>query len=901
MRLSAGNRLGPYEILAPLGAGGMGEVYKAKDTRLDRFVAVKVLPDRFTDSAEALSRFEREARLVAALNHPSIVGIFDVGRAGDTAYAVMELLKGESLRARLSGGPLPPRKATELAIQIAEGLAAAHEKGVLHRDLKPENLWVTTEGRLKILDFGLAKQVTGHEAAENSLEPTASQAVALRTKTGRVLGTPAYMSPEQLRGESADVRSDIFSFGMVLFELLTGRRPFARGSASDTMAAILRDDPEEDSLVAAQVPAGLRRVVLHCLEKSPGRRFQSARDLGFALEAAMGDSGSRPHTQTSTSQVSGAIHAPRSGGSYLPLGTAGLLGLALGLGLAFLLRPAPELPGVVTIRMVTYSGHDTSPAVSPDGRTVAFTSDRDGRPRIWLKQLKGGAEKALTDGSDDFPRFSPDGASILFAHSQGGKSSLFRTPVLGNDPHKIVDDVESADWSPDGKQIAFSRILSRTDRILSTLFLIDADGGVEKELAHFEGRLTGFPRWSPDGRHIMLVTPPWISSGVIRKFYLVDAKDGTYREMLPPPPVGMLSSGVWISPEELFFLKSESITGGGVSVSPARGFHWNIRTSQFRPLFWIDSSGVTADLLQDGRVLFDSMSGRQNLREYDLEGKSPPHWITHGTVNDRQPEFGPEHDTVVFSSNRSGNLDIWSISTGTGVVRSITDDPADDWDPSFTPDGRSILWSSNRSGNLEIWSCNSDGTGVHQVTHDGEDAQNPTQSKDGRWIVYSSANRAHQGIWRIHPDGTGAEILVSGAAQIPQISPDGLYATYVISMRSNTTLHVLRLEDKTDSVYATFPELKRKTFVFPGRARWMPDGKRLLFIGQDEHGRDGIFIQDFVFGKDTTATRHPLAGFDPDWITESVGVSNDGKRLVLSESERVFSLMIAEGVPGLKR
>jgi serine/threonine protein kinase len=891
MSLQAGARLGHYEILSPLGAGGMGEVYKARDARLDRYVAVKVLPEHLASSPDALARFEREAKAVAALNHPSILGIHDFAAHGETSYVVMEMLEGESLRTRLEQGPLTPREATELAIQMAQGLAAAHEKGVVHRDLKPANLWVTKEGRLKILDFGLAKQVPATGAGSDSREPTAISPGP--TEKGRILGTLGYMSPEQVRGESVDARSDIFSFGVVLFEMLTGRKAFARDTASDTMAAILRDDPLEDLPASRPVPPNLQRVVAHCLEKKPGRRFQGAADLGFALESALGDS--------SSAGVPGGPVPARRARPRLPAIAVGALCLLLGAGLAWVLHTPPEPASSVAIRLVTYSGHDTSPAVSPDGKTIAFTSDRDGRPRIWLKQLKGGGEMALTAGPDDFPRFSPDGTSVLFVHSEGGRrNSLHRITLLGNDPHKIVEDAEDGDWSPDGKQIAFVRFDRRQNRILSGLFLIDSSGGNERQLTRFEGELVGFPRFCPDGRYIVLNTPSLITSGVLRKLHLVDVKDGSIRE-IRPEALGMLSSAAWASPEDIVYMQSESITGGGTAVSAARAFRENVRTHHHHPLFWVGSGGTTLDLFPDGRVVFDSMSGRQNLRVYALDGHSPPRWLTHGTVNDRQPVFAPGGEWVVFSSNRSGNLDLWATSTRTGVVRSITDDPADDWDPAFSHDGRSLLWSSNRSGNLEIWASNPDGTGAHQVTHDGEDAQNPTQTRDGRWVLYSCANRKHPGLWRIHSDGTGAELLAAGAVQIPQVSPDGIYATYVTAVRSTSTLHVIRVEDGVDTPFALFPEPRRKTLVFPGRARWTPDGKRIIFTGQDEKGLDGVFIQDFVPGKDTTATRRPLAGFDPDWITESLGLSADGRRLVLSESERVFSLMIAEGVPGLVR
>jgi serine/threonine protein kinase len=279
MTLQPGTRLGPYEILAPIGAGGMGEVYKAKDTRLDRLVAVKVLPEHLATHPDALARFEREAKAVAALNHPNILGLFDIGHEGSTAYAVMELLEGETMRARLEHGPLPPRKAVELAVQLAQGLAAAHEKGIVHRDLKPENLWVTKDGRLKILDFGLARQTSLVSGSDSRL-----QTVDKHTGPGTVMGTVGYMSPEQVRGETADHRSDIFSFGVVLYEMLTGQRAFTRDSAAETLAAILKEEPPGIEDNSRPVPQGLRRILEHCLEKVPNHRFHDAQDLAFALE-----------------------------------------------------------------------------------------------------------------------------------------------------------------------------------------------------------------------------------------------------------------------------------------------------------------------------------------------------------------------------------------------------------------------------------------------------------------------------------------------------------------------------------------------------------------------------------------------------------------------------------------
>src|SRR6202040_762153 len=297
MPLAPTTRLGPYEIIAPLGAGGMGEVVRARDTRLGREVALKILPESFARESDRLHRFEQEARAIAALNHPNILAVFDIGQHNGSPFLVSELLEGESLRAVLDGGAVPQRKTIEYGVQIAQGLAAAHDKGIVHRDLKPENVFVTKDGRVKILDFGLAKLAQKTSAAAEGITLTSSH-----TAAGVIMGTASYMAPEQVRGESADPRTDIFAFGAVLYEMLSGVRAFRRDTAAETMTAVLKDDPPELSDPGRMMSSTLERIVRRCLEKSPDQRFQSARDLSFALSALSG---------TETSAARAAVAAPR--------------------------------------------------------------------------------------------------------------------------------------------------------------------------------------------------------------------------------------------------------------------------------------------------------------------------------------------------------------------------------------------------------------------------------------------------------------------------------------------------------------------------------------------------------------------------------------------------------------
>ena len=349
MALAPGARLGPYVIVAPIGAGGMGEVYKARDTKLDRDVALKVLPSHLAADPEALARFEREAKAVAALSHPNILAIHDFGNQGGTAYAVTELLEGETLRARLAGGSLPLKKTLQIATEIAQGVAAAHDKHIVHRDLKPENVFVATDGRVKILDFGLARHVAPlvGDAPDSPTE-------LRRTDPGMVMGTVGYMSPEQVKGQSADERSDIFSLGCVLFEMATGRRPFQRDTVAETMTAILREDAPEVSRPDALVPAALEQLVRHCLEKRPEERFQSARDLAFALQSLSGMGAGSGPSRASTAPAS---RRP----PIMALAAAGLLIAGAAFVAGRYVAPAGRPPGGPTV--VSFQHITDSPGV----------------------------------------------------------------------------------------------------------------------------------------------------------------------------------------------------------------------------------------------------------------------------------------------------------------------------------------------------------------------------------------------------------------------------------------------------------------------------------------------------------------------------------------------------------
>ena len=895
--MRAGDRLGPFEILSPLGAGGMGEVWRASDTRLGREVAIKILPPHLAGDADALARFEREARSVAALSHPNILALHDFAEQdglpdspGKIVYAVTELLEGETLGRRLEDGPLPPRKVRDWGAQAARALGAAHDRGIVHRDVKPDNLFITRSGVVKLLDFGLAR----HEL----VEPRHDAPEHWKTAQGMVLGTVGYMSPEMIRGEAIDGRSDVFSLGCVLFEMLSGERAFKGNNPVETLTTILVAEPAGLEALSTGDAPELGRIIRHCLEKRPEERFQSAHDLAFALSGREGASRAGevpfeppPQPEARRWWVAGSV----------ALGVAALL-VAVRLTV-----PAPLVP---KLRPLSYSGRDWSPAVSPDARTLAFASRRDGQSRIWRRELATGEEAALTSGPDDAPRYSPDGATLLFARHEAGATSLYRVPELGGEPRRVIPGAIEGDWSPDGKRVCFVRQLPGGAWVLG---VAAADGSNERVLSSpRDGRSLAAPRWSPAGDRVAVVASGALTS-VGDELRLVDVEGGS-TVVLPTPAGGLISAPAWLRHgKALLYAQSEQVTlytpASRLVVQSARG-------GKPRLLLSFPQVARTVDVLASGSAVIDLVTRRAHLRELALPASGAPpstgvegRWLTEGDTQDRQPAYSPDGSRVVFSSGRSGNLDVWSVDRASGAVRRLTDDPADDWDPGFSADGKRLLWSSNRSGHFEIWTADADGRAARQLSRDGVDAESPTASPDG-WVTYVSGHPQKRGLWKVRLDGTRQQWLVRDpVVSHPEVSPDGRYVAYhTHAAHGWVGLRVVRLDDGKPvggTLRLRDSALARSTVLVLnpasiGRLRWTRDSRALLVVSVDGDGRTGVSLVPVGDGLDPAAPLLPVAGFTPELQPESLGVSPEGRALALSVPELAMTLMGVEGLAGVE-
>ena len=767
MPLTPGTILGQYEIRSPLGAGGMGEVYRAHDTRLDREVAIKVLPESLTADPDRLRRFEQEARAAAALNHPNILAVYQMATHEGVSYMVSELLDGETLRERLRRGSIPLRKTIDYGVQIAHGLAAAHGKGIVHRDLKPDNLFVTKDGRVKILDFGLAKVVaqpkdaSGAEATIAGVEAT----MPYGTEPGMVMGTVGYMSPEQVRGKAADHRSDVFAFGAILYEMVTGKQTFRKPTSAETMTAILNEDPPSISQVTAATPPGLQRVVHRCLEKNPEQRFQSASDMAFALEA-LSDTGMAPSTG---SQAHLGEPASRRGIAI----AAAALAVFLGVGaLAYFWSRPAAVPKISDYVQLTHDGQpkflvgtEGSRLFLADNQGLAEMSTSGGEPRkMQVPPLSFNSPQPLS--------LSRDGSELLVMDGHGVPPSgpLWSVPIIGGSPRKLGDIAgQDGAWSPDGKFIAYSNG--------NSLFTAKADGAdVRKVITVGDTGFVFGPVWSPDGNQLRFMYGATLNAP---EYFMEVSLDGTGLHRLMPgltpglinAPDSVYGNGAWTVDGKYFVF----LTRGQIWALPRKaGFlHSEPKPSQltFSPMPLSPPVQST-----DGKKLFVvGRTFRGELTRYDLKSGRFESYL--GGISAEYVSFSKDGQWVAYVSFPEGIL--WRSKMDGRERLQLTYAPSQALMPRWSPDGKTIVFFGvDANKPPRIYEVSVEGGSPRPLMPDNPDPQaDPNWSPNGSKIVFAAGPADATSSIRVFDLTTRQVSTLPGSQGMssPRWSPDGRY------------------------------------------------------------------------------------------------------------------------------
>ncbi|HXY02550.1 MAG TPA: protein kinase [Terriglobales bacterium] len=862
MPVVIGTRLGDCEVLAPIGAGGMGEVYRARDHSLGREVAIKVLPEELASDPERLRRFEQEARAAAALNHPNILIVYRFG-ATDSGkpYLVTELLHGQTLRERLLQGSLAVRKIIDYSSQIARGLAAAHDRGIVHRDLKPENLFITRDGLVKILDFGLAK------LTRRDLEGRDSTVADLTsTEAGVVLGTVGYMSPEQVRGFVADARSDIFSLGAICYEMISGKRAFQGATAADTMSAILKEEPAEISGIRTLPPA-LERIIHRCLEKDPADRFQSARDLAFNLEVL-----SSPESGPARAPSSAPITRKHS----TPLIIAAmLLAAAAGFFVARTLPHTQEHQPVSLRRLTDFVGMEEFPALSPDGKSIAFTADISGRRQVWVRLLSAGSTLQIThdDGDHQAPRWSADSSSLIYfspSREINAPGQVWQISALGGTARPIVSSLIPADLSHDGKRMAYLRAEKQIELIVADLD--DSHAQVITRLS--EDFSYSNLRWSPDDSMLAYQGGRTFDYDV----YAVKLATGQ--------PQRITEDG---NPEGGFAWLPDS---SGVILSSSRGDTvlymrtmnlWLMRRGQApRQLTFGETSYVFPDIDRLANIVASRERVQFDIWKYPVDATPQENvrrgvQVTHQTGAVQTPSAAPDGRQIVYLSDSGGHGNLWIANVETGEGRQLTfeqDPQITIGVPVWSPDGRHIAYvSRGRSGwNVDEWVINVDGTNAHKVSEGGGWA---CWSQDGAWLYVSPPGPKGFRIEKLRADGTDRTPVVE-VGQKPAISSDGTlyYALNLTGFNgiSDMEIHAANPENSPGRVLVRLPGSRMSPSLLM-QPVLSPDGKSLAILLMD-----GPTTNIWKVATDTgKLSQITDFGHLPAFIARRVSWSPDGK------------------------
>jgi eukaryotic-like serine/threonine-protein kinase len=803
LALTTGTRIGPYEIKSPLGEGGMGVVWRARDLKLQRDVALKLLPDHFADDSERLARLQREAQVLASLNNSNIAQVFGLEESDGRCCIVMELVEGDTLQQRLRRGLLPIDEALAIAKQITEALEAAHERGVIHRDLKPANIKLTSDGQVKVLDFGLAKSVQEQQPASLSNSPTVVNA----TGPGVILGTAAYMSPEQAKGRLADRTSDIWAFGCVLYEMLTGRAAFEGETASEILAGVMKTEPEWH-LLPVEAPASIRRLLRRCLQKDRRARLQHIGDARIEIDEA-----------STPSELDGRQAQRRT----TPIGWIVALVSVLvlvGIVIMWFRQPAPRLPGEVRFEFTTPQTSDPYPvslAISPDGQQVVFVGTSNGQPQLFLRSLNSVSTRPVPGTEGGFyPFWSPDSRSIGFF--TGGKlkrvdidGGLIR--ALANAPNPV-----GGTWNRDGT-ILF------TPNYTGPIFRTSANGDDAVALTRVEGQEAShrYPRFLPDGRHFLYYIP---SSVEVRGVYVGSLAGG--------PAVRLLDADApasYVASQHLLFVREGRLIAQQFDAAKL-ALSGNPFPVADQVVAANDSSAAGVATSDAGPIAYRAglATGQRQYVWFDRAGKEIGIAGNPDALPSRDPAMSPDGRRIGFHRTTNGNTDVWLFDLVTALPSRFTFDTAADSNPVWSPDGSTIVFNSNRKGVYDIYKKPANGNGSEELLL--ATSQNKAAvdwSPDGRFVLFRSPSPTTGfDLWVLPmPEGKNPFPVVQTPFEERdgQFSPDGKWIAY----QSNES-------GRPEILVQPFPGPGGKLQVSTNggaQVRWRPDGKELFYIGLD--------------------------------------------------------------------
>jgi Tol biopolymer transport system component/predicted Ser/Thr protein kinase len=873
-----GPTIGHYRVLQPLGAGGMGEVYAAQDTRLNRKVALKVLASSIAGDPDRRDRFEREAQAIAALNHPNIVTIYSVEEDAGVQFLTMELIEGKTLDELIPKGGMSIEQIFKLATPLADAISAAHQAGITHRDLKPGNIMVTGEGRVKVLDFGLAKLRELAPAAGVSMLPTQQL-----TGEGRIVGTVAYMSPEQAEGKPVDGRSDIFSLGILLYEMSTGERPFKGDTSVSIISSIIKDTPVSATAVNRALPSDLARIIRHCLAKDPGRRFQTAADLRNELEELKQgiDSGEltlAPSVSTSESRRS------RNRVTVAAVALPVVAAIAAASWLFWRRQPAESHVSATFSRITSQAGAEDFPSLSPDGKWIVYSSETSGRAAIYLQGVGGQAVINLTKDStspDLEPVFSPDGDRIAFrSERQGG--GLYVMGRMGESPKRVSDSGFNPAWSPSGEEVVFATedVLTPFGRSsISELWIANVNSGQKRLL--FKGDAVQ-PSWSPHGKRIAY----WGLRGdtAQRDIWTLPAAGG---EPIYVTNDAAVDWNPFWSPDGkyLYFLSNRagSMNLWRVHIDEDTGRPLGAPEALTTPASNVAGLTISAD---GRRIAYASRQTSQNIQRVDLDPErlsvqAAPAAVTSGSNTYGFMSVSPDGQWLAFSSIAGSGVDQENlfISHADGSdVRQLTNEAMKDRDPQFSPDGKRIAFYSNRdSGNYGVWIVNVDGSELHQLTKASELLIYPRWTPDGSRMSASDINRGTvmlfdpRKAWTEQRPETLPRWTGEGTLEALSWSPDGRRIAGDLTTKHSAIV-----------VYSLDTHAYEQLTDFGFGPVWMKDGRRLVFTSEQ-----GVFVVDSRSKAVTEVLRTA-----PDLVSLG-GLSPDERHLYLIRTVRDSDIWMA--------